>query len=137
MKIDYPIGASLFLNKKFIKEVGLLDERFFIYFEEIDICDRGRKKGYTPDICIDSILYHKEASTIDSVTENSVFGDFYAMRNRILYAKKHGKIRTILAYFSVLLALINRLKRKEFKKAKNILRILVQGEKCSFKDFGH
>ncbi len=137
VKIDYPIGASLFFNKKFLKEVGLFDERFFIYFEEIDICDRGRKKGYTPDICIDSILYHKEASTIDSITENSVFGDFYAMRNRIAYAKKHGKLRTALAYFSLLIAFINRLRRKEIDKAKNIIRIFLQGERCTFKDFGH
>ncbi len=136
IRIDYPIGASLFFDREFIKEVGLLDEKFFIYFEEIDLCYRGKKKGFEPDICIDSIVYHKESSTIDSIDKTSDFADFYALRNRLLFAKKQGKIRTLLAYISLLFAFINRLKRKEPEKAKNILRILLKGERCSFKDSG-
>ncbi|RMD45130.1 MAG: glycosyltransferase family 2 protein, partial [Aquificota bacterium] len=51
LKIDYPVGASLFISKKFIKEVGLLDEDYFIYFEEIDLSYRGKNFGYSPNIC--------------------------------------------------------------------------------------
>ncbi len=137
IKIDYPVGASLLFHKKFLKEVGLLDEDYFIYYEEIDIVSRGKEKGYQPDICIESILYHKESSTIEKVNESiSTFSDFYAVRNRILFTKKRAKNKLIFAYLSIFFSLLNRIKRKEFKKAKNILKILLQGEKCSFKDSG-
>ena len=127
----------LFISKKFIKEVGLLDEDYFIYFEEIDISYRGKKFGYTPDICVDSIVYHKESATIDKENKKiSAFSDFYAMRNRLLFAKKRNKSKLGFVYLSLLFAFINRIRRGEIEKAKNVLRILFQGEKCSFKGSG-
>ncbi len=137
IKIDYPVGASLFLSKKFIKDVGLLDEDYFIYFEEIDLSFRGKSKGYETDICLNSIVYHKESATIDSVNQYvSTFSDFYAMRNRLLFAKKRNKQNLGFAYLSLIFALFNRLRRREFEKAKNIIKIIIQGERCSLKDFG-
>ena len=35
-KIDYVVGASMLCSKDFLKEVGLLSEDFFLYFEEMD-----------------------------------------------------------------------------------------------------
>ena len=137
IKIDYPVGASLFLSKDFIKEVGMLDEDYFIYFEEIDLTFRGKEAGYSPGICVDSIVYHKESSTIDKENQKvSTFSDFYAMRNRLLFAKKRNKSKVGFAYVSLLLAALNRIRRREFDKAKNIIKIIFQGERCSFKDCG-
>ncbi|NPA54716.1 MAG: glycosyltransferase family 2 protein [Aquificae bacterium] len=137
VNIDYPVGASLFLSKEFIKNVGLLDEDYFIYFEEIDISFRGKEKGYKPALCLESIVYHKESATIDNVNNKvSTFSDFYAMRNRLLFAKKRNRQKLAFAYISLLIAFFNRIRRKEFEKAKNILKILIQGERCSMRDFG-
>ena len=43
--IDHPLGAALMVRREVIEQVGLLDERFFIYCEEIDWCLRVKAAG--------------------------------------------------------------------------------------------
>ncbi len=45
-KVDYVIGADMFVRKKLFEEVGLLDDSFFMYYEEADFQKRVQKKGY-------------------------------------------------------------------------------------------
>jgi N-acetylglucosaminyl-diphospho-decaprenol L-rhamnosyltransferase len=44
--IDHPLGAALMVRRPVIEEVGLLDERFFMYCEEIDWCLRIKEAGW-------------------------------------------------------------------------------------------
>jgi GT2 family glycosyltransferase len=44
--IDHPLGAALMVRREVIEQVGLLDERFFIYCEEIDWCLRIKADGW-------------------------------------------------------------------------------------------
>jgi GT2 family glycosyltransferase len=41
---DYILGASLFFHSSFIEEVGLMSEKYFLYFEELDWILRGKKR---------------------------------------------------------------------------------------------
>jgi len=45
--IDHPLGATLMVRQEVIEQVGLLDERFFIYCEEIDWCLRIKAAGWS------------------------------------------------------------------------------------------
>jgi GT2 family glycosyltransferase len=45
-KIDYIIGASMFVSKDFLYDVGLMCEDYFLYYEELDWAIRGRRNGY-------------------------------------------------------------------------------------------
>jgi len=51
--VDVVLGAFFLIRKEVLEEVGNLDERFFLYSEETDLCLRARKAGwkvgYTPD----------------------------------------------------------------------------------------
>ncbi len=127
--IDYVVGASMFFKKNFFKEVGLLNEEYFIYFEEIDIAVRGKRKGYKLGICLDSIVYHKEGSTINKkqVTQ-SEFSDFFAMRNRKIFTKKYNPFYLPFVYTTYIISIIRRIKRKEYKKALNIIKIILGKE---------
>ncbi|MDP8235400.1 MAG: glycosyltransferase family 2 protein [Candidatus Erginobacter occultus] len=44
--VDQPMGAALFLRREALDEVGLLDEGFFLYFEEVDLCRRLTGAGW-------------------------------------------------------------------------------------------
>lgn len=44
--VDYMQGSCLMTKKEVIEDIGLLDERFFMYFEETDFCYRAKKKGW-------------------------------------------------------------------------------------------
>jgi GT2 family glycosyltransferase len=56
MEVDWVSGACMVVNKKAIEQVGLLDERFFIYWEDADWCrrmwDTGWKIVYFPRSCV-------------------------------------------------------------------------------------
>lgn len=45
VEVDQPSGAALFLRRSVLEEVGLLDEGFFIFFEEVDLCRRIKDAG--------------------------------------------------------------------------------------------
>ena len=85
-EIDVLAGAFMLLRKSALEKVGLLDETFFMYGEDIDLSYRltkgGYKNYYFPDTRI--IHYKGESTKKDSV--NYVFVFYNAM---IIFAKKH------------------------------------------------
>ncbi|WP_121357512.1 glycosyltransferase family 2 protein [Flavisolibacter nicotianae] len=47
VEVDWVIGAFMFTRKKIIHQVGMFDQRFFMYYEDADLCSRIKRKGYT------------------------------------------------------------------------------------------
>ncbi|MEJ8802679.1 glycosyltransferase family 2 protein [Pontibacter sp. H249] len=129
-KNDYVVGASMFVSTDFIKEVGLMAENYFIYFEELDWVKRGQKYGYTIDVCINSKVYHKEGASIGgSLKDNnnkSELSDFYSIRNRILITKKYYKRYLPSVYFSLIFVVANRIKRRQFDRLPMILKLIAK-----------
>lgn len=57
--VEQIMGAYMLLPKKVLTEVGLLDERFFTWFEEVDLCRRIKNAGYTIYYyCGTKIIHH-------------------------------------------------------------------------------
>lgn len=59
-RVDSIRGSFFCIRRKLIEQIGLLDERFFIWFEEVDFCLRARQAGwqvaYTPSVqCVDYV----------------------------------------------------------------------------------
>ena len=46
-EVDWLLGAAMMLKRQALKEVGLMDERFFLYFEDTDWCLRFWQKGWS------------------------------------------------------------------------------------------
>ncbi|MCC7502401.1 MAG: glycosyltransferase [Flavobacteriales bacterium] len=84
--IEILSGACMFMRKRTLDEVGLLDESFFMYGEDIDLSYRimlgGYENWYFPDA---RIIHYKGESTKKS-SVNYVFVFYYAMA---IFAKKH------------------------------------------------
>lgn len=59
--LDCVNGASLFARAKLFQEVGLLNESYFLYYEELDLATRMKQRGYRVKWCKNSIVYHKGA----------------------------------------------------------------------------
>lgn len=116
-KLDYIIGASFLIDKKVIKNIGLLPEKYFLYYEETDYCFNARKHGFKLGIEIQSIVYHKEgASTKEpNPKEISEFIDVLSLKNRIIFHKKYlgGGFRLYLGMIPVI---FNRIKRGQFSR---------------------
>lgn len=88
--LDFVNGASMLASRTFVEEVGLMEESYFLYFEEHDWAMRAKGKfqlGY----CHESVVYHKEGATIGSSrdrSKRSLLAEMYNSRNKILFTKR-------------------------------------------------
>lgn len=58
MNVDWLAGASLMIRRKALDDIGLFDERFFLYFEETDLCLRARRAGWSARYVKESRIMH-------------------------------------------------------------------------------
>jgi hypothetical protein len=63
VEFDYVYGASLFIRKEFLTEVGLMNDVYYAYFEEMDWEVRGVRKGWKHGYTYQSVIYHKQGVT--------------------------------------------------------------------------
>jgi GT2 family glycosyltransferase len=63
-RIQFLTGASLLLRRSALQSAGLLDEGFFLYWEDVDYCWRLRRAGWTLAVAGRSSIWHKESSTV-------------------------------------------------------------------------
>jgi GT2 family glycosyltransferase len=59
---DWVSGASMMIRQDVFKQVGLLDEHYFMYFEEVDFCIRARRAGWTCWYVPQSRVIHLEGA---------------------------------------------------------------------------
>ena len=92
----YAHGAAMLIKREAMKEVGLMPECYFLYYEEIDWSMMFTRAGY--DIWYDPActIFHKESQ---STGQNSPLRTYYITRNRLLLVKRnlHG-LSKALAY---------------------------------------
>ena len=62
--VDQPAGASLLISKKIIEEIGLLDEKFPMFFSDVDICKRIWDAGYNVQFTTNSFIIHKGGASV-------------------------------------------------------------------------
>lgn len=63
-RLHFLTGASLLLKRQVIESVGLLDEGFFMYWEDADYCFRLRERGWKLAVADESKVWHKENASI-------------------------------------------------------------------------
>lgn len=123
----YVIGASMFVSKKFLDQIGLMNEEYFLYYEETDWAIRAKKR-FKIDCAIDSIVYHKEGASIGAnswdVNNKSILADYFAIRNRILFMKKYYPCRLPIVYIGVIIAIFNRVRRKQFSRVWMFIKLI-------------
>ncbi|MBA7608257.1 N-acetylglucosaminyl-diphospho-decaprenol L-rhamnosyltransferase [subsurface metagenome] len=104
-EVDAVSGAFLMIRRKVIEEIGLLDERFFMYGEELDWCLRTKKAGWTVMYYPDAEIIHYKGECSKSNSRKATF-EFY--RSMYLFHKKHfaenyNPIINIIIYAGILL----------------------------------
>ena len=132
-ELSFVSGASMFVSSKYIKDVGLLGEEYFLYFEELDWIYRGKQFGYEIAFVPESIVYHKGGQSTGSEnnsTGNSLLSDFYYTRNKIIFTKKHlGLLHLISIYLSFVLISMNRLLKGQWNRIPLLLSGLINPKK--------
>lgn len=124
-QFDYVVGASMFVKRKFIEDVGLLCEDYFLYNEEPDWCNRALKKGWNFDVCYESIVYHKHGSSTGSNSKvKSEIIDLIGLKSRLLFMQKFYPEKMTLVYISFFGVILNRIFRFQFKRIPKIFQLI-------------
>jgi GT2 family glycosyltransferase len=124
IKIDYPSGASMVVKKEFIEEVGLMSEKYFLYFEELDWVHRSIAKNWKIDTSLKSKVWHKGGSTINNnESSKSKLSDYFFVRNRVIFARKFYPLTLPFIYISLCWLLLNRLKKRQFDRILYIIKL--------------
>ena len=90
-EIDYACGCALFARSSAIKRIGLLDEKFFLTFEETDWCYRAGEAGYKSFFVPQAKVWHKVSVSFGGGA--SPLAHYFMTRNRLLWGRKHLSAR--------------------------------------------
>ncbi len=99
-EVDWVSGASMFVRREVFKDVGLLDESYFMYFEETDFCLRARRKGWTCWYVPTASIVHLvgQASGVTGTKKNVKRRPRYWFDSRRHYfMANHGPMTVLLA----------------------------------------
>lgn len=110
-QIDLATGACMMVKSEVFEKIGLFDEKYFLYLEDMDFCTRAKAAGVRIIFEPQAIIWHKNAGSTGG--SGSALQDYYITRNRLLFAFKYAPVRTKLAVLRQVLRQINKpVKRK-------------------------
>lgn len=86
-RIDYAPTCFMLLRSEVFKTVGMMDERYFVYYDDSDFVWRMKKSGLSLFYWPDGRIWHKVSFSTGG--EESPFSIYYSNRNRIYFIKKN------------------------------------------------
>lgn len=108
----FATGCCMLIKKEVIEKIGFLDEKYFLYFEDVDYSLRAKKGGFQIIYYPKAYLWHKNAAS--SGKPGSSIHVYYQTRNRLYFGFKYGKFWTKKSLFLESLRIIgkNNIQRK-------------------------
>lgn len=106
-------GCSMMVKRGVFEKIGLLDDRFYLYLEDVDFCLRAKKHGYSLWYVPSSIVWHVNAGS--SGGSGNPLQDYYITRNRLLVGFRWAPMRTKMALLREAMGMLsgpNPIKRK-------------------------
>src|SRR6185503_16543142 len=105
--VDWIDGACLILRRSALDEVGLFDERFFMYSEDEDLCFRLRERGWLVCFCSAGTVIHHGAASSEPA-RLSMLRQFYV--SQLLFLSKHFG-RSSVFFYAIAMKTVLALKR--------------------------
>src|SRR5262249_13037145 len=82
-------GCAMWLRAEALAAIGLLDEDFFAYHEEVDWCARARSAGWRVVYCPSAVVVHRGGG-VEGGPAAIRTRKYFAARNSILFARRHA-----------------------------------------------
>ncbi|MES2272922.1 MAG: glycosyltransferase family 2 protein [Chlamydiota bacterium] len=84
--VDYVCGAALFMHRSVPEKIGLLESRFFLFWEETDFCFRAKRAGFETWTAPEAKIWHKVSS---SFTGGKPHMHYFWWRSRLLWIERN------------------------------------------------
>lgn len=127
MDVDYPVGASMYVDTGYLDAVGPMDPGYFLYCEEMDWAERGRQAGYRALVAPGSRLRHKEGASTGSrggVRNKSLLSERHGVISRLRITRKFWPHYLPVVWSSLVLVIADRLAHGETARAALVLRLM-------------
>lgn len=119
---DYITGCCMLIKRKVIEKIGLMPEKYFLYFEDVEWCLKAQKQGFKCVVVVKSKIWHKVSQ---ATSEGSFSYIYYHTRNGLLLSKRNAPffiknltyLNSFLIYLKQIIKLIIFPKRKNWSKA--------------------
>ena len=89
-QVDWLAGASMMIRRRVLEEIGLFDETFFLYYEEVDLCRRARLAGWTTFYIPESSVAHIGSASTGMKDIKKRTPPYYFHSRRHYFLKNHG-----------------------------------------------
>ncbi|MDO8367410.1 MAG: glycosyltransferase family 2 protein [Saprospiraceae bacterium] len=103
MLTAYTHGAAMMTPRVVIEQVGPMWDGFFLYYEELDWCERIRRSGFEVWVEPRARVWHKESLTIDKIGTQKTY---FLTRNRILFMRRNFNGWRLTVFFTFLFLVI-------------------------------
>jgi len=98
-QVNQVMGACFMVRKKVFTDIGLLDDKYFIWFEEVDFCRRAQKAGWTTYFTPEAQVFHEKGASFNQLL--SPKKQIWFNNSVLRYFKKHGTIFNYLILLSL------------------------------------
>lgn len=85
-EINFLTGCAMVIRKEVFEKIGLFDEKYFAYVEDVDFCKRALEAGFRFTYCHKSVIIHKEAGCLGDFSPAQVY---LKVRNKAYFIKKN------------------------------------------------
>ena len=86
--VDYVSGCCMMIKKEVFDTIGYFDERFFMYYEDVDFCLRANQKGFMTYVIPSAIVQHALSRAIGRKSKNLTY---MLVKSDIRFSKKHSE----------------------------------------------
>lgn len=92
--ISYITGSSMLIKADVLNKTGLFDEKFFMYWEDADLCFRAGDAGYKIAVACKSKILHANGSS----SKDSALKSYYIFKSGLHFQKKHYDTKDVINY---------------------------------------
>jgi len=89
IEVSFISGCCMCIPSAIIEKVGLLDENYFLYEEDVDYCYRLQNNGVKLFYIPDAVLYHKVSSSTGKTNQMSATTQYYMVRNKFFFINRY------------------------------------------------
>jgi GT2 family glycosyltransferase len=86
VETDWITGCCMLVRREVFEKIGLLDERSFLYYEDVDFCRRAAKAGLRRFVILNAKIYHKVSR---SAVLGSALSRYHGTRSRLYFHRKN------------------------------------------------
>lgn len=90
--VGYIVGCSLLIRTSIVKDIGPLEEDYFLYYEDVDWNLKAKNTGWGIHYVPSSVVWHKVSQSVKS-SDLSALSTYYIIRNAYVMAQKFNKNR--------------------------------------------